>query len=82
MFGCLSLPEHWVYVHFPLRSENVANTDTLTTEEAMRFYSMWNSKEDPVLKISLETSDQKVLRQYAFDKNGKIRLEFLRISRN
>ena len=52
----LFLPEKWVYVTFKGGERiNVANTDTLTREEAEKFRDQWErSRKKKVIQVELE----------------------------
>ncbi len=63
----LFLPSNWVYVEYENgRTENVANTDTLTENEAGDFKEMWDTKLHKVVRVTLETSKRKVLKSFTY----------------
>ena len=64
--GLFDLPRYWVYVEFANgKRMNVANTDTLSEEEAEKFKNYWEKKAD-IIKVTLESSDGKVLKEFNY----------------
>lgn len=64
----LSLPTFWVNVWYENgKKENVANSDTLTAEEASYFKSMWEeARAEKVVRITLESSDGAIVKSFMY----------------
>ena len=67
MFYTLDLPRFWAIVHFENGDMlNVANTDTLTREEAERYKKDWENK-GKIVKVTLETTKGQIINSYSFE---------------
>lgn len=69
MIGYIGLPSLWVFVWYKSgRKMNVANSDTLSEEEAKNYKEMWDFHRDnsEVVKVTLESNKGKVYKEYAF----------------
>ena len=67
MFGFLSLPDNWVYITYKDGTKkSVSNQDTLTQREADEFKNEWRKKGNPVIKVQLLDSDDKLLKEYTY----------------
>lgn len=64
----LGLPSRWVYVKYKNgKSENVANSDTLSEAEAQKYKERWESaRKTKVVSVTLEDGTGKVLKSYDF----------------
>ena len=64
----LSLPSKWVYVFFEGgKMENVANTDTLSAEEAREFKEEWEKARGmKVVRVDLMTSKGNLVKSYTY----------------
>lgn len=64
----LCLPSRWVYVWYEDGDmENVANTDTLTPEEAERYKSRWEAvRNKKVVQVTLESQKGDTLKSFAY----------------
>ena len=60
------LPSRWVYIHTPRKKENVANVGGLTQAQADSFRRYWMQKYPVITKVTLETDDGKVLKEYNY----------------
>ena len=65
LFG---LPERWVYVYYEDgKTENVANTDTLTRSEAERYKLYWEqARGKKVVRVDLLTNEGKTVFRHDF----------------
>lgn len=67
MFGFLSLPDNWVYIIYKDGTKkSVSNQDILTQREADEFKKEWDKKGNPVIKVQLLDSDDKLLKEYTY----------------
>lgn len=69
MIGYIGLPRKWVYVHYKSGLVmNVANSDTLTKEEAKEYKEMWDFCRDgaEVIKVTLESNKGDIYKEYSF----------------
>lgn len=66
--GWFDLPEHWVYVIYEDgKTENVANTDSLSKKEAQWFKDHWaQARGKKVVEVSLETDDGVKLKTFNY----------------
>lgn len=64
----LSLPSRWVYVWYEDgKRENVANTDTLSAEEAQEFKEEWEkARGKKVVAVDLTTSEGRLVKTFTF----------------
>ena len=64
----LSLPSRWVYVWYENgKRENVANTDTLSAEEAQEFKEEWEKARGmKVVAVDLTTSEGRLVKSFTF----------------
>ena len=64
----LFLPTRWVYVWYEDgKMENVANSDTLTLEEARSYKAEWEkARRKKVVRVTLETNDGNILRSFSY----------------
>lgn len=65
----VGLPSKWVFVWYASgRVMNVANTDSLSEEEAEKYKQMWDYKRDnaEVIKVTLESNKGTVYKEYEF----------------
>lgn len=64
----LFLPSRWVYVWYEDgKMENVANSDTLTLEEAECFRDMWEkARKKKVVRVTLETQNGDTLKSFTY----------------
>lgn len=69
--GWFDLPSYWVYVYFDGGvHENVANTDTLSKEEAQWYHDHWSrARNRNVYKVTLEDSHGNILRHFHFEED-------------
>ena len=66
--GVFDLPSNWVYIEYEDGTrKNIANTDTLSYSVAFSFYKDWYEEENKIVKMTLETSDGKVLKTFDFE---------------
>lgn len=63
----LCLPSKWVYVQYEDgKKKNVANTDTLSAEEAEKYRAMWEkARKKKVTCVTLEANGA-VLRRFTY----------------
>ncbi len=69
MIGYIGLPSLWVFVHYNSGLKmNVANSDTLSKEEANYYKEMWDFKRDgaEVVRVTLESNKGKIYKEYFF----------------
>ena len=64
----LSLPSRWVFVWYEGgKMENVANTDTLSSEEAREFKDYWEkARGKKVVRVDLQDSKGRLLKSYTY----------------
>lgn len=64
----LSLPSRWVFVWYEGgKMENVANTDTLSAEEAREFKDYWEkARGKKVVRVDLQDSKGRLLKSYTY----------------
>lgn len=64
----LSLPSRWVFVWYEDgKMENVANSDTLSTEEAREFKEYWEkARGQKIVRIDLQGSKGHLLKSYTY----------------
>lgn len=66
--GAFDLPSNWVYIEYEDGTrKNIANTDTLSYGCALSFYKSWYKEENKIVKMTLETSNGKVLKTFDFE---------------
>jgi len=79
--SCFDLPSRWVYVYFEDGLMlNVANTDSLSDEEAQEEADRWtNSKRGQehgkVVRVDFQNNSGKLLKFWLIGKNGKMERE-------
>lgn len=64
----LSLPSRWVFVWYEGgKMENVANTDTLSAEEAREFKEYWEkARGKKVVRVDLQDSKGRLLKSFTY----------------
>lgn len=64
----LSLPSRWVFVWYEGgKMENVANTDTLSAEEAREFKEYWEkARGKKVIRVDLQDSKGRLLKSFTY----------------
>ena len=64
----LSLPSRWVFVWYEGgKMENVANTDTLSAEEAREFKDYWEkARGKKVIRVDLQDGKGRLLKSYTY----------------
>lgn len=65
----LDLPSKWVFVWYDSGLVmNVANSDTLSKEEARHYKDMWDFHRNgaEVVKVTLESNKGKIYKEYLF----------------
>ena len=64
----LRMPNKWVFVHYEDGAvENVANTDTLSAQEALKFKERWEAaRGKKVVRVTLENKNEDILRTYTY----------------
>lgn len=64
----LSLPSRWVFVWYEGgKMENVANTDTLSAEEAREFKEEWEkARGKKVVRVDLQDSKGHLLKSFTY----------------
>lgn len=64
----LSMPSRWVFVWYEGgKKENVANTDTLTADEAREFKDYWEkARGKKVIRVDLQDSRGNLLKSYTY----------------
>lgn len=74
MFGFLSLPDNWVYITYKDgKRESVSNQDELTQRDADYFKTIWDKKGNPVIKVQLLDSNDKLLIEYTYNEGVNAR---------
>ena len=64
----LRMPNRWVYVWYEGgKMENVANTDTLTADEAKEFKDYWEkARGKRVVRVDLQDNRGNLLKSYTY----------------
>jgi len=64
----LRMPSRWVYVWYEGgKMENVANTDTLTADEAKEFKDYWEkARGKRVVRVDLQDNRGNLLKSYTY----------------
>lgn len=64
----LSLPSRWVFVYYEDgKTENVANTDTLSTDEARAYKERWEkARNKRVIRVELQDSKGNLLKSFSY----------------
>lgn len=64
----LSMPSRWVFVWYEGgKTENVANTDTLTAAEAREFKDYWEkARGKKVIRVDLQDNRGNLIKSYTY----------------